>query len=227
LTIQAKQSDIDLLVRLLDLRDSAHLAGHTDDTFQVVDVNGPEAVQFSPGTSTGTAVSGVGLRRLDGLGLLQIFEVNADGGFTFDVSDDARDRLDSLRIGLGQPSRLGEAEAAKDRAEAALRDIEQKLRSDATTRDALRSAYASTVGRRVRRVATSILLLFYVGVIVVAGYLVTASLPIALVVGVIAVAVLLAVLDWLFHIDGFGFAASVERKTVRRVAQWLESFDVR
>jgi hypothetical protein len=226
LTTQPKQSDIDLLVRLIDLRDSAHLAGHADDSFQFVKVNGPESVLFSPGHSEGTTVSEVGIRRLDDLGLLHVFETHPGGGFTFDLEDDARDRLDELRVAMGQPSRLGEAEAARSRAETALRDIEGKARKDAGARAELRTRFAVRVGRRVRRVVVAVLLVFYVAVIVLAGYFVSASLPIALIVGVVTVGIVLTVLDWLFHVDGFALAAAVERRAVDRIARWLESFDV-
>jgi hypothetical protein len=67
----------------------------------------------------------------------------------------------------------------------------------------------------------------YVAVIVLAGYLVSANLPIALIVGVVSVGVVLAVLDWLFRFDGFGLAAAVERHAVDGIARWLESFDVK
>jgi hypothetical protein len=36
-TILPKQSDIDLLARLIGIRDSANLAGHTDDLFSQID----------------------------------------------------------------------------------------------------------------------------------------------------------------------------------------------
>jgi len=226
-TMQPKQSDIDLLVRLIDLRDSAHLAGHADDAFQFVKVNGPESVLFSPGQTEGTTVSEVGIRRLDEMGLLHVFESNAAGGFTFDLEDDARDRLEELRVAIGQPSRLAEAEAARDRAEATLRDSEGKARLDAAARAGLRTRYAVRIGRRVRRAVTAVLLVVYVAVIVLAGYLVSANLPIALIVGVVSVGVVLAVLDWLFRFDGFGLAAAVERHAVDGIARWLESFDVK
>jgi hypothetical protein len=81
------------------------------------------------------------------------------------------------------------------------------------------------VGRWVRWATTVALGIVYVGVIVLAGYFVSSNLPLALVVGVIAVAVILAVLDWLLHIDGFALAARAEAGTVGRVGRWLESFD--
>lgn len=226
MTTHPKQSDIDLLIRLIDLRDSAHLAGHTDDLFQFVEVNGPESVLFSPGRTEGTTVSEVGIRRLDELGLLHVYAANPAGGFTFDLEDDARDRLEELRVAIGQPSRLGEAEAARNRAETALRDNQGKARLDAAARAELRTRYAVRIGRRVRRVVTAVLLVLYVGVIVLAGYFVSANLPIALIVGVVTVGIVLTVLDWLFHFDGFGIAAAVERRAVDRIARWLESFDV-
>ncbi len=59
----------------------------------------------------------------------------------------------------------------------------------------------------------------------VAGYFVSSNLPLALVVGVVGVAVVLAALDWLLHVDGFALAAALEARVVKRVTGWLESFD--
>jgi hypothetical protein len=129
-TIRPKKSDIDLLVRLIDMRDSARLAGHTDDPFRLFEFNGTESVLFSPGRNEGTDISTLAMRRLQHLGLFHIIDVLAKG-FTFDLVDDVRDRLEEMRVALGQPSRLGEVEAAKERAEAAQRDLEAKVRVSA------------------------------------------------------------------------------------------------
>lgn len=117
-------------VRLIDMRDSAHLAGHTDDPFHLVRFNGNESVLFSPGRTEGINISTLAIRRLEDLGLFHVFDVAAKG-FTFDLVDDVRDRLEEMRVALGQPSRLGEVEAAKERAEAAQRDLEAKVRVSA------------------------------------------------------------------------------------------------
>ena len=201
--IRPKQNDLDLLGRLIDLRDSAHLAGHTDDPFRLFDFNGTESVLYGPERNEGQDVSTMGMRRLQDLGLLHVIDV-LPKGFTFDLVDDVRDRLEEMRVALGQPSRLGEIEAAKERAEAAQRDLETRVRESVASRAASRKAFARHVGRWVRRAATVALGVIYVGVVVVAGYFVSSILPLALVIGIVGVAVFLTVLDWLLHIDGFG-----------------------
>lgn len=118
-----------------------------------------------------------------------------------------------------------DAEAAKERASAAQRDLEAKVLAAAASRAERRDAFARRVGRWVKWVARVALGIVYVGVVVLAGYFVSSNLPLALIVGVVAVAVLLAALDWLFHVDGFAVAAKAEAATVRRVGRWLGSFD--
>jgi hypothetical protein len=230
-TIQPKQGDIDLLVQIIDMRDSAHLAGHRDKPFRLTKFNGGQSVLVSPGNAGGTNISTFAVQRLDELGLFRVITSNSKG-LTFDLVDDFRDRLEEMRVALTQPSRLGEALAATERAQgaqkvsqAAARDLEAKVQAAAATRAANRAALARRMGRRVRRSTTIALGIVYVGIVVLAGYFVSSNLPLALIVGVVAVAVTLAVLDWLLHIDGFALAAKAEAAAVGRVARWLESFD--
>jgi len=46
------------------MRDSAHLAGHRDDVFRLLDFNATEPVLLSPGKNEGIDVSTLGVRRL-------------------------------------------------------------------------------------------------------------------------------------------------------------------
>jgi len=223
-TIQPKQGDIDLLVQIIDRRDSAHLAGHTDKPFNLAKLNGGESVLVSPGNAGGTNVSTFAVQRLEDLGLFRVIN-SSRNGLTFDLVDDFRDRLEEMRMAIGQPSRLGEAEAAKEQATAAQHDLEAEVQASAATRAQRRATFAGRVGRWVRLGTTVALGIIYVGIVVLAGYFVSSNLPLAFIAGVIAVAVLLASLDWLLHIDGFALAARAEAGVVGRVARWLESFD--
>ena len=65
----------------------------------------------------------------------------------------------------------------------------------------------------------------YVTVDAVAAYFVSANLPLAIAAGVGLVALGLAALDWLLHIDGFAIAEAVSSHARRRTIRWLESFD--
>lgn len=224
MTSQPNQGDIDLLVQIIDMRDSAHLAGHTDKPFNLAKLNGGQSVLVSPGQAGGTNVSTFTVQRLQDLGVFRVI-TSTPTGLTFDLVDDFRDRLEEMRVALGQPSRLGEAEAAKERATAAQRDLEAKVQAAAATRADRRATFARRVGRWVRLTATVALGIIYVGIVVLAGYFVSSNLPLALIVGVIAVAVFLAALDWLLHIDGFALGAEAEASAVARVTRWLESFD--
>lgn len=231
MTIQPKQGDIDLLLQIIDLRDSAHLAGHTDKPFNLAKLNGGQSVLVSPGNAGGTNVSTFAVQRLEDLGLFRII-ASKPTGLTFDLVDDFRDRIEEMRVAIGQPSRLGEAQAATERAEAArqhseadARDLESKVQAAAATRAERRAVFARRAGGWVRRAATIALGVFYIGVVVVAGQVLSSILPLPLIVTVIAVAVIVGVLDWLLHIDGFALAAWAEAGAVNRITRWLESFD--
>jgi hypothetical protein len=223
-TIQPKQGDIDLLGQIIDRRDSAHLAGHTDKPFNLLRLNGGQSVLASPGNAGGINVSTFAMQRLEDLGLFRVID-STKNGMTFDLVDDFRDRFEEMKIALGQPSRMGEAEAASERATAAQRDLEARVQAAAARRAERRGVFARRVGRWAKRTTTVALGILYVGIIVLAGYFVSSNLPLALIVGVIAAAVILAVLDWLLHIDGFALAARAEAGAVGRVGRWLESFD--
>lgn len=231
MTIRPTPEDIDLLVQLIDMRDSAHLAGHAQDAFRLTQLQGTESILDSPGHSGRIQVSTFAMERLRDLNLFRVISA-PERGLKFDLVDDVRDRLEEMRVAVGKPSRMGEleaaaarAEAAKEAAEAAQRDLETKIAAAALSRADLRAAFALRLGRWVRRAVAVVLGLLYVGVVVIAGYLVSSNLPLALVVGIIVVAVALGVLDWLLHIDGFLLATRAERWVVRRIENWLASFD--
>jgi hypothetical protein len=230
-TLRPKPDDVDLLRRLIDIRDSAHLAGITDDPFRLIEFNGTKSVLFSPGHTGGTEISTLGMRRLEALGLFHLFD-RLPKGFTFDLVDDVLDLLEDMRVALGQPSRMGELEAGVSRAEAAAsaadrarQDLEASVEAAARQRAELRRGFARRVGRWVRWGARLALGAVYIGVVVIAGYFLSSNLPLALLVGVIGVAAVLAVLDWLLRIDGFALATAIEARVIERITRWLESFD--
>ena len=231
MTNRPTPEDIDLLAQLIDLRDSAHLAGHRDDVFNLLQFQGTQSVLVGPGRTGRISVSTMAMRRLQDLGLFRVINVR-EKGLTFDLGDDVRDRLEEMRVSVGQPSRMGELQAAKEQAEAAIeraeaaqRDLEASVEAAAAKRAERRHAFARRVGRRVRRAATVALGAIYLGVVLISGYFVASNLPPLAVVAIVSVAVALAVLGWLRHIDGFSLAAGIESRVVKRITAWLESFD--
>ena len=101
-TILPKQSDIDLLAMLINIRDSADLAGHTDDLFRLIDVNGPDAIVHGPGWKS-LVISKIKMRRLRDLGLFYDLDPGSKA-FRFDLADDVRDRLEQMRVAVGRLS---------------------------------------------------------------------------------------------------------------------------
>jgi hypothetical protein len=101
-TILPKQSDIDLLAQLIDIRNSADLAGHTDDLFREFDPQGAEAIVFGPGGNS-QVVSKLTMRRLRDLGLFYVID-SGPHVLRFDLADDVRDRLEQMRVAAGRLS---------------------------------------------------------------------------------------------------------------------------
>jgi len=230
-TIRPTPEDIDLLVQLIDMRDSAHLAGHTQDAFRLTQLQGTESILDSPGHSGRIQVSTFAMERLRDLNLFRVISAPARG-LKFDLVDDVRDRLEEMRVAIGKPSRMGQleaaaarAEAAKEAAEAARRDLETKIAAAMRSRADLRAAFARRVGRWLLWAARLALGILYAVVIVIAGYFVSSNLPLPFLVGVIGVFVVLAAIDWLLHIDGFALAARAEAWAEARVSRWLETFE--
>jgi len=230
--LRPSPEDVDLLARLIDMRDSAHLAGHRSKPFIHTAFNGGDSAVMAPGQTGAITVPTMALGRLRDLGVLRV--INDRGrSYTFDLADDVRDRIDEMRAAAGQPSRMGELEAAVEHAETAARaaeaardEIEARVATAAQLRAARRSAFAHRVGRLTRALAVIILVVVYVGVVLVAGYLVSSNLPVALVVACIGVAVVLAVLDWGLHVDGFWLATRAGGWVAARTESWLASFEV-
>ncbi len=95
----------------MEIRDSAHLAGHRLDPFTLFNFSGTEALLVSPGRTQGDSVSKVAMRRLEDLDLFRVID-RSEKGFTFDLVDDVSDRLEEMRVEVGLPSRMGELEAS-------------------------------------------------------------------------------------------------------------------
>jgi hypothetical protein len=230
--IRAKPDDIDLLTRLLDVRESAELAG-LKGPFQLMPFQGGQAVVFGPGRRGSTQVSTFNMGRLEELGAFRVVNRTASGGLTFDLVDDVRDLLEEMRVSLGQPSRMGELEAAlarvtgdKEQALAAQRNLEQGVSDAADDRAARREAAATRVGRCVRHMAIAVLAVVYVTIyaaVVLVGFLATSD-PIAS-AGIVIAGGLLALLAWLSPIDGFWLAGKAEGIVSGRVRRWLDSLD--
>jgi hypothetical protein len=114
-TILPKQSDIDLLLaRLLAIRESADLAGLTNDLFFQIDFQGADATVFGPGRNN-LVVPKIKMRRLRDLGLFYVIHTGATG-FKFDLADDVRDRLDLMRVAVSRlsvPQRRDRAMASR------------------------------------------------------------------------------------------------------------------
>lgn len=147
MTILPKQSDIDLLARLIDIRDSADLAGHTDDLFRQIDVNGPDAVVFGPGRNNRHVISKIKMRRLRDLGLFYVIDTGATG-FTFDLADDVRDRLEQMRVAVGRlPGRQRPDAGMGIEAEAELTRIRRRPGRPGWTAELFWARYREARGR--------------------------------------------------------------------------------
>ena len=231
MTIRPTPDDIDLLAQLIEMRNSARLAGHTQDAFNLARFQGTLSLLVSPGRSGSISVSTLAMGRLEDLGLFRVID-RREKVLKFDLVDDVRDRLEEMRVAAGQPSRMGELEAAASRAEVATeaaetarRDLEARVAAAALARADLRAAFARRVARRVRWAAMLVLGALYVSVAVIAGYFaLTLPQPAAIVIVVVAIG--LALLGWLRHIDGFSLATGIESRVVEQITRWLNSFDV-
>lgn len=224
MTIQLRPDEFELLLWMIDRRDAAHLAGRTTDVFQVAEFNGGKSVLFTPGRTEGRDVPSATVSRLQTVDVFHVIKWGAKG-FTFDLVDDIRDRLEQLRLDAGQPTRLGELEAAKERAEALARETQAQVVVAARARSEKRHAFAERVGRGARRLASVGLFAFYVVVVTLGGYVLSANLSLALILAIVLVGGAIGLADWLLHIDGFALAAGLERRVTAKVDRWLESFD--
>lgn len=229
--LRPSPEDVDLLAQLIDMRDSAHLAGHRSRPFVHTAFNGGESAVTAPGQTGAITIPTMALSRLRDLGVLRVI-TDRGRSYTFDLADDVRDQIEAMRVATGQPSRMGELQAAVERAESeareaddARRELEAAVAADAQVRAARRSIFARRVGRVTRTIASIVLVAVYIGVVLVAGYLVSSNLPVALIVACVGVAVVLAVLDWGLHVDGFWLATRIGAWAERRTAAWLASLE--
>jgi hypothetical protein len=219
--IRLRPEELDLLVRMLDRRDSAHLAGVTSDVFQATELNGGTSVLFYPGHSGGEDVPSLTVSRFRSLGVFHVIKEWGEG-FTFDLVDDIRDRLEQLRQAAGQPTLLGEAVAARQQAGAELTALQARVEQAAGERQAKREAFASAVGRWANRLATLVSIGLYAAATIVAMVVTTPAF--GGIVGGVVLAVL-AILSWRFHLDAFAAAHALERRTTRAIENWLRTFD--
>lgn len=147
MTILPKQSDIDLLAGLIDIRDSADLAGHTDDLFRQIDFQGADAVVFGPGRNHRLVISKIRMRRLRDLGLFYVIDTGSKG-FTFDLADDVRDRLEQMRVAVGRLSGPQPPDAGMGmEAEAELTRIRRRPGRPGWTHELFRTRYQEALGR--------------------------------------------------------------------------------
>jgi hypothetical protein len=232
IVIRAKPEDINVLAQLIDRRESAELAG-VKGAFTFTPFQGGQGLAVGPGRSGSLQVSTFDMGRLDELGAFRVLNRSARGGFTFDLVDDVRDLLEEWRTTLGQPSRMGELEAAlaratgeKEQALTAMMDLERRSARVAEGRTARRDAAATRVGRRIRRLFVVVLAVAYMAVymaVVLVGFLATSN-PLAA-AGIVIAGGLLALLGWVSPIDGFWLAGKAESIVSRRVRRWLDSLD--
>jgi hypothetical protein len=146
-TILPKKRDIDLLARLIDIRGSADLAGHTDDLFTQIDPQGDDAVVVGPGRIDRLVVSKIRMRRLRDLGLFYVIDTGATM-FTFDLADDANDRLEVMRVAVGRISRAQRPDSGKGvEAEAELTRIRRRPGRPGWTRELFQTRYREALGR--------------------------------------------------------------------------------
>jgi hypothetical protein len=220
---QLRPEDVELLKQLIELRDSAVLAGITDDVFQVIEVNGGRHILVAPGRNKGPEVPSSSITRLRRSGALDVVK-DAPHGFTFDLVVDIRDRLEAFEEALGRPTRSSEAEARREEAERRLRELESIHADQAANRLNLVEAAAGRISRRIRIAASVVLLVLYLALVTVGGYFVSGSLPIAVVAAVVVVAVVIQAADWALGVDGFAAAAYLERKVRFRILNWLTRF---
>ena len=232
MVMRPRQEDVDLLQHLIDLRDSAHLAGHTTLPFMLIHDGPHEDLVSAPGDNRANGVPGLLVKRLQDEGVIEIVK-NLPHGFTFDLSDDCRERLDQMRASLGQPSRMGELEADvasarwdQNVARVAREHLERQVSRASADSAARREAAATKIGSRVRRVASVALVVVYALVyvaVVAVGYFWTSNPVVG--VGIVAIGTLLALLAGVFRIDGFWLAGKAGDYCSGFIRRWLDAIE--
>lgn len=219
--LRPRQEDLDWVSRLLELRDGARLAGHTDSIFQVVDLDSADPTLFGPGGGPGVPIPSLVVSRLGGLDLLHVV-TRAANSISFDLVDDVRDQLELLREAMGRPSLIERERTARARAEDQQSALEVRLEAGARRREELRQAFAGRVGRWISGLTVALLVGVYAGATVVVALLATPA--IAVVVAVIVLGAF-GILEWGFHLDALVVAHWLERLSARRVERWLARFE--
>lgn len=221
MSIRLKPDELDLLARLIDRRDSAHLAGITTDPFYALELNGGVSVLVCPGRTGRDQVATLTIHRLRSVGLFHVISENKNT-LTFDLVDDVRDQLELLREAAGQPSLVGQERAARANAEDQLSRLQVNVEADAGEREARRQATSRRVGRWAFRVA----LIGLVAVYLLATAIVALATTVVI-AGIVAAGLLglIGVLSWAFHLDAFAAAHWVETRVAGRFGRWLDSFE--
>ncbi len=209
------EAEVQFLGHLIDLRDSADLAGHRDAVFQFAEHSGDAILVAPPGTNVMHEMPARTIARLRKAGLIETVQPNS-----FDLVPNARDRLEALKAEVGKPTLLGQAQAELERARARVAELEAHTGRAAQGRQRRREGVAALWGGRARRLARGAAIAIYVLAVV---------LPLALglpapISGVLLVAgAVLQVLDWAFGRDGNGIANAVGRMVELRVLAALEA----
>lgn len=219
--IRLQPEELDLLARMIDKRDSAHLSGHRDAPFRVVELNGGQSVLTYPGGMGADNVPTRTLRRFRSLDLFQVFD-EGKNVVVFDLADRIRDRLEELKDESSQPSMLAQERAARARAQDQQSRLEVSIESAARAREARRKAFAGRAGRWAYRLTNSVLIAIYVAAVILSTIFIAPTFGAIIGIGILAV---IGILDWGFHRDAFGVAHVCENWTVERVERWLASLE--
>jgi hypothetical protein len=219
--IRLRSDELDLLTRMIDKRDSAHLSGHRDDPFRVAELNGGLSVLTYPGGMGADNVPTRTIRRFRSLDLFQIFNTGKNV-VVFDLADDVRDRIEELRDEAGEPSVLAQERAARARAEDQQSRLEVRIERAARAREARRHAFAVKVGRWAYRLTNAALIAIYIVAIVLTTTFIAPAVGAVIGIGILAI---IGILDWGFRRDAFGVAHACEKWAVERVERWLAGFE--
>lgn len=220
-TIRLRPEELDLVTRMIDKRDSAHLSGHTTDPFQALALNGGASMIVFPGRTGRQEVPSITMARLKSLGLFQVYGQNKNVT-TFDLADDIRDQLERLRDESGRPSLLAQERNARARAEGRQSELETALERGARRRQAQRQAFSGRVGRVAKWLAAGGLIALYAAATLLVAILTTPVVVIAVAIGLL---LLITTLDWAFRLDAYRAVGWLEAKVAARAERWAEQFD--
>jgi len=222
-TIRLQPDELDLIARMIDKRDSAHLSGHTTDPFRVVELNGGTSVLSYPGRTGADNIPTRTIYRLRNLDLFQVFS-HEKNVLVFDLADDIRDRLEQLRHEAGQPSPLTQELMARARAEDQQSKLETSIQRASRAREARRQAFADRIGRWVKRVAIVVIIGIYAAASIIVAIFTTPAIAGIAATGILAI---IAILSWVFHLDAYAAVRALERRVAKAVEGWLDNFEAR